>query len=70
MYIKILFPFTITEWNKLGCDIRNSDSLNVFKLPLLEFVGLLANSVFEINNLHGLKIANKIAFRFESFALS
>ena len=70
MYIKILFSFTITEWNKLGCDIRNSDSLNVFKLPLLEFAGLLANSVFEINNLQGLKIANKIAFRFESFALS
>ena len=68
--IQYTIPFTITKWNKLGCDIRNSDSLNAFKLPLLELARPLANSVFEINNLHGLKIANKIAFRFESFALS
>ena len=26
------FPSTITEWNKLDRDIRNSDCLNVFKL--------------------------------------
>ena len=26
------FPSTITEWNKLDSDIRNSDCLNVFKL--------------------------------------
>ena len=26
----IFFPFTITEWNKLNHDMRNSDSLNVF----------------------------------------
>ena len=59
------FPSTITEWNKLDRDIRNSDSLNVFKLSLLKFVRPVVNSVFEINN-----PANKIALRFESFALS
>ena len=32
------FPSTITEWNKLDRDIRNSNSLNVFKLSLLKFV--------------------------------
>ena len=65
-----IFPSTITEWNKLDRDIRNSDSLNVFKLSLLKFVRPVANSVFDINNPHGLKFANKIAFRFEPFALS
>ena len=30
------FRSTITEWNKLDGDIRNSDSLNVFKLSLFK----------------------------------
>ena len=50
------FPSTITEWNKLDRDIRNSDSLNVFKLYLLKFVRSVANSIFEINNPYGLKL--------------
>ena len=50
------FPSAITEWNKLDRDIRNSHSLNVFKLPLLKFVRPVANSVFEINNPYGLKL--------------
>ena len=41
------FPSTVTEWNKLDRDIRNSNSLNVFKLSLLKFVRPEANSVFE-----------------------
>ena len=49
------FPSTITEWNKLDCDIRNSDSLNI-KLSLLKFVRPVANSVFDINNPYGLKL--------------
>ena len=32
------FLSTITDWNKLDRDVRNSDSLNVFKLSLLKFV--------------------------------
>ena len=50
------FPSTITEWNKLDCDIRNSDSLNIFKLSILKFVRPVANSVFDINNPYGLKL--------------
>ena len=49
------FPSTITEWNKLDCDIRNSDSLNI-NLSLLKFVRPVANSVFDINNPYGLKL--------------
>ena len=54
------FSSTITEWNKLDCDIRNSDSLNVFKLSLLKFVRPVANSVFEINNPYGLKLLTRL----------
>ena len=53
------FPSTMTEWNKLDRDIRNSDSLNVFKL-FLKFVRPVANSVFEINNPHGLKLLTRL----------
>ena len=54
------FPSTITECNKLDRDIRNSDSLNVFKLSLLKFVRPVANSVFEINNPYGLKLLARL----------
>ena len=54
------FPSTITEWNKLDRDIRNSDSLNVFKLSLLKFVRPVANSVFELNNPYGLKLLTRL----------
>ena len=54
------FPSTITECNKLDRDIRNSDSLNVFKLSLLKFVRPVANSAFEINNPYGLKLLTRL----------
>ena len=54
------FLSTITEWNKLDCDIRNSDSLNKFKLLLLQFVRPVANSVFDINNPYGLKLLTRL----------
>ena len=48
--------FFSSEWNKLDRDIRNSNSLNVFKLSLLKFFRPVANSVFDINNPFGLKL--------------
>ena len=54
-------PSTITEWNKLGCDIRNSSgSLNVLKLSLLKFITPAANSVFDINNPYSLKLLTRL----------
>ena len=49
------FPSTITEWNKLDCDIRNSDSLS-----LLKFVRPIANSVFDLNNPYGLELLTRL----------
>ena len=54
------FHSTITEWNKLDCDIRYNDSLNVFGLFLLKFVRSIANSAFEINNPCGLKMLTRL----------
>ena len=54
------FPFTITEWNKLDHDIRNSDSLNIFKLSLLRFVRPVVNSVFDMNNPYSLKLLTRL----------
>ena len=54
------FPSTITECNKLDSDIRNSNSLSVFKLSLLEFVKPVANSVFEISNQYGLNLLTRL----------
>ena len=63
----LFFPSTVTEWNKLDRDIRNSDSLNVFKLSLLKFVRPVANSVFEINNPHGLKLLTRLRLGLSQF---
>ena len=41
-------------------DIRNSDSLNIFKLYLLKFVRPVANSVFDINNPYVLKLLTRL----------
>ena len=49
-FINILFPSTITEWNKLDLSICNSTSLNMFKGRLLQFVRPLENSVFTSHN--------------------
>ena len=54
------FPSTITEWNKLDRNIRNSDFLNIFKLSLLKFVRPVANSVFDIINPYGLKLLTRL----------
>ena len=53
-------PSTITAWNKLDRDILNMDSLNVFKLSLLKFVGPVTNSVLDINNPYGLKLLARL----------
>ena len=54
------FPSTITEWNKLDRDTRNSNSLNIFKLSLLKFVRPVANRGSEINNPYGLKLLTRL----------
>ena len=45
------FPSTITAWNKLELNVRNSTSFNIFKGRLLQFVKSLENSAYNCHNL-------------------
>ena len=45
---------------RIDRDIRNSDSLNVFKLSLLKFARLVGNNGSEINNSLCLKLLTRL----------
>ena len=40
------FQATIIEWNKLDSNIRNSETLNIFKPKILKFIRPTASSIF------------------------
>ena len=44
------FPHCIKEWSKLNDEIRNIESINKFKLAILNFIRPKANSVFDIHD--------------------
>ena len=54
------FPSAITEWDKLDLNIRNSESLNIFKKSLLKFKRPSGSSVFNCHNLRGVKLLTKL----------
>ena len=44
------FPSAVIEWNKLDLNIRNSESLNIFKKTLLNFIRPSGSTVFNYHN--------------------
>ena len=54
------FPSAVIEWNKLDLNIRNSESLNVFKNSLLKFIRPFGNSVFNCHNPRGVKLLTRL----------
>ena len=50
------FPSTISEWNNLDCKMRNSRSLSIFLINLLNFIRPCANSIFNIHSLYEIKL--------------
>ena len=54
------FPLTIIEWNNLDSNIRNSESLTIFKKHMLAFVRPAANSTFHSSNPDGLKLITRL----------
>ena len=54
------FPSDISQWNKLDLNFRNSASLNAFKKKRLNFIRPCANSVFDIHNLHRIKLLTRL----------
>ena len=54
------FPSTIIEWNKLDSNIRNSETLNIFKSKILKFIRSTANSIFGCHNPIGVKLHTRL----------
>ena len=54
------FPSAVIEWNKLDLNIRNSESLNVFKNSFLKFIRPSENSVFNCQNTRGAKLLARL----------
>ena len=51
-----LLPSTIMEWNKLDCEIKNSESIVTFKKRIFSFIRPCANSTFNCHNPRGIKL--------------
>ena len=54
------FFSAVIEWNKLDLNIRNSESLNVFKNSLLKFIRPSGNSVFNCHNPRGVRLLTRL----------
>ena len=66
------FPSTVIEWNKLESNIRNSESLVLFKKRILAFIKPFANKSFQCHNPKGSKLITRLRlglshFRFHKF---
>ena len=57
-------PFGITEWNKLGSDIKNIDSHAMFRKKLLAFIRPLGNDTYGIYDPLGIRLLNRLRLDF------
>ena len=58
------FPYCIKEWSKLNDKIRNIESINKFKVTILNFIRPKANSVFNIHDTNGIKLLSRLRLNF------
>ena len=56
------FPSTIIEWKKLDSNIRNSETLNIFKSKILKFIRPTTNSSFGCHNPIGVKLLTRLTW--------
>ena len=54
------FPYCIKEWSKLNNKIRNIESINKFKVAILNFITPKRNSVFDIHDTNGIKLLSRL----------
>ena len=54
------FSSAVIEWNKLDLNIRNSESLNIFKKTLLNFIRPSGSTVFNCHNPKGVKLLTRL----------
>ena len=50
----------VKEWNKLDLNIRISESLNILKKTLLNFIRLSGMRLFDCHNLKGVKLFTRL----------
>ena len=53
------FPPTISEWNNLDQNIRNSSNLNIFRNEILKFIRPTAD-IFNSHNPKGIKFITRL----------
>jgi len=58
------FPFTLHEWFKLDGNIRNSESISIFKSKLLTYIRPIQNTVYNIFDPTGLKFLTRLRLGF------
>ena len=58
------FPLCIKEWSKLNDKIRNTKSINKFKVTILNFTRPKGNSVFDIHDTTGNKLLSRLRLNF------
>ena len=58
------FPCTLRDWFNLDENIRNSESISIFKNRLLTFIRPVQNSVFNIFDPKGIKLLTRLRLEF------
>ena len=64
MFENSFVPYCIKEWSKLNDKIRNIESINKFKVAILNFIRPEANSVFDIHDTNGIKLLSRLRLNF------
>ena len=54
------FPSVVIEWNKLYENIRNLQTLKIFKKSLLKFILASVNNIFNCRNSKGVKLLTRL----------
>ena len=54
------FCLSIIEWNNLDSNIRNAESVAIFKKYILTFIRTAANSIFHCHSPEGLKLITRL----------
>ena len=61
MLPKLVFTSTVTEWNNLDNNLRNSGSFSAFKKnKILKSIKPVLNSAFNVHNPHGIKLLTRL----------
>ena len=58
--LRLFFPSTVAEWNKLEINIPNSELNSAFKKQILKFTRPSHNSMFNVHNPYGFKVLTRL----------